>query len=137
MVSCLADQNLCGAARIARSSELVLWKGHGVDGFQLDVEVARGIKSALIALQLELSSIKRDAQSLKAVGGMGTLQSGLDLADKFSKKAIGGEDSLEKSLDSHIAVVKEMRAYFQACIDRYESVDGENAATHAKFEIPG
>lgn len=68
---------------------------------------------------------------------MGTLQSGIDLAKKFSEKAVGGEDSLEKSLDSHIAVVKEMRAYFQACIDRYESADVDNSDQLARHEVSG
>ena len=108
---------------------------HG--GLSVDRDVANKLVSACNQLRDELVAMKDGLQDLTELKGMGTLQSGLDLAEKFSKKAIGGEDSLEKSLDSHIAVVKEMRAYFQACIDRYESVDGENAATHAKFEIPG
>lgn len=99
--------------------------------------VAKPMVAACSAWISELQSMVKSCERLSDVRGMGTLQSGLDLAAKFSGKALGGEDSLEKSLDSHIAVVKEMRAYFQACIDRYESVDGENAATHAKFEIPG
>lgn len=106
-------------------------------GLSVDRDVANKLVAACKQLRDELIAMKEGFRDLAQVKGMGTLQSGLDLAEKFSKKAVGGEDSLEKSLDSHIAVVKEMRAYFQACIDRYESVDGENAATHAKFEIPG
>jgi hypothetical protein len=103
----------------------------------VDPNVARQLTAACKTLLGEFKDMKLRLSDLTDASGMGTLESGRALADKFSKKAVGGEDSLEKSLDSHIAVVKEMRAYFQACIDRYESVDGENAATHAKFEIPG
>ncbi|MFE4503917.1 hypothetical protein ACFRFQ_29010 [Rhodococcus sp. NPDC056743] len=103
----------------------------------VDPDVAKPMVAACNAWIDELGLMVVLCERLSDVKGMGTLQSGLDLAAKFSLKARAGEDSLEKSLDSHIAVVKEMRAYFQACIDRYESVDGENAAIHAKFEIPG
>lgn len=102
----------------------------------LDPIVAKDILLACNAWLGELGSIRNGLTRIATVSGMGTLESGRALADKFSKKAIGGEDSLEKSLDSHIAVVKEMRAYFQACIDRYESVDTENAAAHGRLEIP-
>ncbi|WP_258957096.1 hypothetical protein [Rhodococcus globerulus] len=100
------------------------------------MDTAKGVLSAFSSLLAELQDIRRGVLMLPEVKGMGTLESGRALADKFSKKAIGGEDSLEKSLDSHIAVVKEMRAYFQACIDRYESVDTENAAAHGRLAIP-
>ncbi|WP_336882011.1 hypothetical protein [Rhodococcus globerulus] len=85
----------------------------------------------------DLESALELVDSVDVVRGMGTLQSGIDLARKFSLKASGGEDSLEKSLLSHIAVVKEMRAYFQTCIDRYESVDDDNSDQLARHEVSG
>ncbi|MGG7104356.1 hypothetical protein [Rhodococcus sp. 24CO] len=105
----------------------------------VDPNVAKLMVAACDAWIGELQLMVKHCERLSDVKGMGSLQSGRDLAAKFSKKARngGGEDSLEKTLDSHIAVVKEMRAYFQACIDRYESVDAENAAAHGKLEIPG
>ena len=99
--------------------------------------VAKPMVAACSAWISELQSMVKSCERLSDVRGMGTLQSGLDLAAKFSGKALGGEDSLEKSLDSHIAVVKEMRAYFQACIDGYESVDDDNANRLARHEVSG
>ena len=101
----------------------------------VDPKVAKPMVAACDAWIGELKLMVVLCERLSDVKGMGTLESGRALADKFAKKAIGGEDSLEKSLDSHITVVKEMRAYFQACIDRYESVDTENAAAHGRLEI--
>ena len=105
----------------------------------VDPNVAKPMVAACDAWIGELQLMVKHCERLSDVRGMGTLQSGRDLAAKFSRKARDGGvgDSLEKSLDSHIAVVKEMRAYFQACIDRYESVDTENAAAHGRLEIPG
>ncbi|KJF19540.1 MULTISPECIES: hypothetical protein [unclassified Rhodococcus (in: high G+C Gram-positive bacteria)] len=106
-------------------------------GLSVDRDVARKLVSACRQLRDELVAMKDGLDDLAAVKGMGTLQSGIDLAKKFSEKAVGGEDSLEKTLDSHIAVVKEMRAYFQACIDRYESMDDDNANRMARHEVSG
>ncbi|MGG7104354.1 hypothetical protein [Rhodococcus sp. 24CO] len=103
----------------------------------VDPIVAKDLVLACNAWLGELGSIKNGLTRIATVSGMGTLQSGIVLAEKFSKKAVGGEDSLEKTLDSHIAVVKEMRAYFQACIDRYESVDDDNANRLARHEVSG
>ena len=103
----------------------------------LDPIVAKDILLACNAWLGELGSIRNGLTRIATVSGMGTLESGRVLAAKFSQKAVGGEDSLEKTLDSHIAVVKEMRAYFQACIDRYESVDGDNADQLARHEVSG
>lgn len=80
--------------------------------------------------------MKMDLSELTDTSAMGTLQSGIDLGRKFSLKAVGGEDSLEKSLDSHIAAVREMRDFFQKCVDRYESVDAANSATFSATEMP-
>ncbi|PBC38142.1 hypothetical protein CJ178_29595 [Rhodococcus sp. ACPA4] len=78
-----------------------------------------------------------EIDSVSDVKGMGTLQSGIDLARKFSLKASGGEDSLEKSLLSHIDVLKEMEAYFQACVTRYFAVEAENMDRLARHEVSG
>ena len=120
----------------SRPSQWVTWKGEVEGGaIEVDFEVARKLRGICGAFRAELEMAFGEIDSVSDVKGMGTLQSGIDLARKFSLKASGGEDSLEKSLLSHIAVVKEMRAYFQACIDRYESVDTENAAAHGRLEI--
>ncbi|WP_261984653.1 hypothetical protein [Rhodococcus sp. WS3] len=103
----------------------------------VDPNVARQLTAACKALLGEFKDMKLRLSDMTDASGMGTLESGRALADKFSQKAVGGGDSLEKTLDSHIAVVKEMRAYFQACIDRYESVDDDNANRMARHEVSG
>ena len=103
----------------------------------VDPNVAVDVVKACAVWLDELDSMKGGLDRMAAVSGMGTLQSGIDLGRKFSLKAVGGDDSLEKSLDSHIAVVTEMRDFFQKCVDRYESVDASNATTLRTAEIPG
>ncbi|MFE4503915.1 hypothetical protein ACFRFQ_29000 [Rhodococcus sp. NPDC056743] len=103
----------------------------------VDPNVARQLAAACKTLLGEFKDMKLRLSDLTDASGMGSLESGRALAEKFSKKAVGGEDSLEKSLLSHIAVVKEMRAYFQACVDRYESVDVDSAGRLARHEVSG
>ncbi|NMM86142.1 hypothetical protein B2J88_17495 [Rhodococcus sp. SRB_17] len=103
----------------------------------VDPNVAREVVKACTVLLGEFDSMKGDVGRLAAVTGMGTFQSGIDLARKFSEKAVGGEDSLENALRSHVHVVTEMRDFFQKCVDRYESADASNAMTLRSAEIPG
>lgn len=109
----------------------------GDQQLSVDLDVARGVVDACTALLGEIDSIEGDVGRLAVVAGMGTLQSGIALARKFSEKAVGGVDSLENVLRSHSETVAEMRDFFQKCIDRYESVDAVNAATYTAAQIPG
>lgn len=107
-------------------------------GSQLDLapDVARDVVFACAEFLGVLNEAYRNLLGIENVSGMGTLQSGINLAAKFSKKAVGGEDSLEKSLNSHIQVVTEMRDFFQQCVDRYGEVDDSNASALASAETP-
>ena len=103
----------------------------------VDYDVALGVVAACVALIGEIDLLTGELAGIETVVGMGTLQSGLDLADKFSKKAVGGEDSLEKALKSHVQVVTEMRDFFQKCVDSYSGVDTSNAVTLAGQDLAG
>ncbi len=107
-------------------------------GSQLDLapDVARDVVFACAEFLGVLNEAHRNLLGIENVSGMGTLQSGINLAAKFSKKAVGGEDSLEKSLTSHIQVVTEMRDFFQQCVDRYGEVDDSNASALASVDTP-
>ncbi len=111
--------------------------GLSSDHLALDFDTAARMASACKALLDELAAALRSVEVVKDAKGMGTLQSGIDLAAKFSKKAVGGEDSLEKSLNSHIQVVTEMRDFFQKCLDSYSGVDASNAVMLAGQDLPG
>lgn len=102
----------------------------------VEPDVAKPIVCACNSLLNELRATVLMCERIGDVKGMGTLQSGQDLAAKFSKKAVGGEDSLEKSLTSHIQVVTEIRDFFQQCVDRYGEVDDSNASALASTETP-
>ncbi len=65
------------------------------------------------------------------IEGLGTLPSGIALAEKFSKKASGGEYSMDRALADHIAVVEQMRDTFLAIEARYVSAEEANAAAVA------
>lgn len=110
--------------------------GLGFDQLAIDFDSAKRVVAAFTTLREELDAALRSVSDLREVKGMGTLQSGQDLAAKFSKKAVGGEDSLEKSLNSHIQVVTEMRDFFQQCVDRYVVVDDSNASALASVDTP-
>lgn len=110
--------------------------GMSSDHFALDFDTAARMASVCKALLDELAAALRSVEVVKDAKGMGTLQSGINLAAKFSRKAVGGEDSLEKSLTSHIQVVTEMRDFFQQCVDRYGEVDDSNASALASVETP-
>jgi hypothetical protein len=103
----------------------------------VDHDVALGVVAACAAFIGEIDLLKGELAAIETVVGMGTLQSGINLAAKFSRKAVGGEDSLEKSLNSHIQVVTEMRDYFQKCLESYSGVDTSNAVTLAGQDLPG
>ncbi|PVX66715.1 MULTISPECIES: hypothetical protein [Rhodococcus] len=119
-------------------SQWLTWKD-GIEGgaIAVDFEVARKLRDSCSALRAELEMALGEVDWVSNVKGMGTLQSGIDLARKFSLKASGGEDSLEKSLLSHIDVLNEMEAYFQECVTRYFAVEAENAGRLARHEVSG
>ena len=122
----------------SRPSQWVTWKGEVEGGaIEVDFEVARKLRGICGAFRAELEMAFGEIDSASDVKGMGTLQSGIYLARKFSLKASGGEDSLEKSLLSHIDVLKEMEAYFQACVTRYFAVEAENMDRLARHEVSG
>ena len=83
----------------------------------VDTAVAQPIATACEMLIAEYRGMIVSARHLKGLGGFGTLDSGLSLQDKFEGKAFGSPDSLVNALESHIAVVEGIRAYFQKCID--------------------
>ncbi|MGQ5695803.1 hypothetical protein ACSVIA_18880 [Rhodococcus erythropolis] len=113
-------------------------RSNGSDDSRLEVEpdIARDVVAACEGFLGELDQMRRNLFVIANVSGMGTLQSGINLAEKFSKKAKDGEDSLEKSLNSHIQVVTEMRDFFQQCVDRYGEVDDSNASALTSAETP-
>jgi hypothetical protein len=117
-------------------SQWLAWRD-GIEGgaIAVDFEVARKLRDTCGAFRVELEIALGEVDWLSKVQGMGTLQSGIDLARKFSLKASGGEDSLEKSLLSHIDVLNEMEAYFQACVTGYFAAEAENADRLARHEV--
>lgn len=125
-----------GSADGSQLSQWATWRGEVEGGaIAVDFEVARKLRDICRAYRAELDVALRKVESASNVQGMGTLQSGIDLARKFSLKASGGEDSLEKSLLSHIDVLNEMEAYFHACVTRYFAAEAENADRLAQHEV--
>ncbi|MCE4265122.1 hypothetical protein [Rhodococcus globerulus] len=119
-------------------SQWSAWKSAAECGtLNVDIDASRRLARACRNYVADLESALELVDSVDVVRGMGTLQSGIDLARKFSLKASGGEDSLEKSLLSHIDVLKEMEAYFQACVTRYFAVEAENMDRLARHEVSG
>ncbi|ORI21441.1 hypothetical protein [Rhodococcus sp. 1168] len=78
-------------------------------------------------------SILKENQALAEmqgnVEGMGTFDSGIALARKFSQKAVGGPNSLVDVLQSHIDVVTAMQAVFRKFFHAAEDVDQQNATS--------
>lgn len=86
-------------------------------GLNLDPNVAQQLVKPCEELIAEFRRLVVSARKLRRIDGFGTLGSGLALQGKFADKAFGSPDSLVNALESHIAVVDDMRAYFQKCID--------------------
>ncbi|WP_305094542.1 hypothetical protein [Prescottella sp. R16] len=78
-----------------------------------------------------LRELRDQTAELAMIEGLGTLPSGIALAEKFSKKASGGEYSMDRALADHIAVVEQMRDTFLAIEARYVSAEEANAAAVA------
>ncbi|WP_245865273.1 hypothetical protein [Rhodococcoides kyotonense] len=62
------------------------------------------------------------------MNGLGTLPSGIALAQRFSEKAAGGPNNLVDVLQSHIDVVTAMQAVFQKFFDATTDTDQANAS---------
>ena len=111
--------------------------GHPIgDGFLLNSDAAEHLRAACEAWSSELKALKIDAEKLGTLGGFGTLGSADALKSKFEKKAVARTDSLVNALESHIAVVDDMRAYFQKCIDDATEQEQANADSLRKIS-PG
>ncbi|MFD1811761.1 hypothetical protein [Rhodococcus gannanensis] len=81
----------------------------------------------------KLVQLKEQATTLSVRGSLGTLPSGIAVAEKLSLLAEGGEYSLVQALTDHIAVVTEMQAMFQQIGANY--VATEEATTAAVGNI--
>lgn len=104
--------------------------------FGLDPEVARPLAVACAEYVAQLRGLLGDAIGLGTLSGFGTLESGRQLQRKFEQKADGGPDALVDVLKSHIAVVTEMQAQFQACIDSAVNQETANAAALRTIDPP-
>ncbi|WP_186629439.1 hypothetical protein [Rhodococcus sp. BP22] len=76
-----------------------------------------------------LETNKDLAFKLGNVKGMGTFDSGIALARKFSLKAVDGPNNLVDVLQSHIDVVTAMQAVFRKFFDAAKDVDQQNATS--------
>ncbi|MGG7104346.1 hypothetical protein [Rhodococcus sp. 24CO] len=105
-------------------------------GINLDPNIAQQLVKPCEDLIAEFRRLIVSARKLRRVDGFGTLGSGLALQGKFAGKAVGGPDSLVNALESHIAVVDDMRAYFQKCIDDAKEQEQANVDSLRKIS-PG
>ena len=110
--------------------------GGGSGSFYVDKSVAIDLRKACDELIAEFKALDVEARLLSRVGGFGTLASGLALQKKFQDKAFGGSDSLVNALQSHIAVVDGMRAYFQKCIDNAVAQEQVNVDSLRNSDAP-
>ena len=72
---------------------------------RLEDGVAKEVSTACQELIDGLRILKLDAFGLQTVEGFGEIESGAQLAEKFSRKAVGGRDALFDRLEEHIAIV--------------------------------
>ncbi|MFH5206731.1 hypothetical protein [Antrihabitans spumae] len=71
----------------------------------LEEGVAAEVAAACEELIQGYGRLIDDATSLQSVRGFGEIESGVQLAQKFSRKAVGGHDALVDRLEEHIAIV--------------------------------
>ncbi|PTR22937.1 hypothetical protein C8K36_110120 [Rhodococcus sp. OK519] len=85
----------------------------------------------------QLEALQGKALRLNKVEGLGTLPSGIALAEKFGRKASGGDYPLDRALVDHIVVIDRMRDVFLAIESRYAAAEESNtsAATAVESQI--
>ncbi|MDJ0362713.1 hypothetical protein [Rhodococcus sp. H29-C3] len=118
---------------MAPNSPIEYWNGLATaadDGhLLLDPAAARHCDAACTEYLATLKSNQESARMLGDVRGMGTFESGIALARKFSQKAVGGPNNLVDVLQSHIDVVTAMQAVFRKFFVTAEDVDEHNATS--------
>ncbi|MCZ4080173.1 hypothetical protein O1W68_19695 [Rhodococcus sp. H36-A4] len=118
---------------MALESPIAYWNGLATaadDGqLFLDPAAARHCDKACTEYLSTLETNKDLAFKLGNVKGMGTFESGIALARKFSQKAVGGPNNLVDVLQSHIDVVTAMQAVFRKFFVTAEDVDEHNATS--------
>ncbi|MET4049540.1 MULTISPECIES: hypothetical protein [unclassified Rhodococcus (in: high G+C Gram-positive bacteria)] len=95
----------------------------------LDPDAAQHCDKACTEYLSILETNKDLAFKLGNVKGMGTFDSGIALARKFSLKVVDGPNNLVDVLQSHIDVVTSMQAVFRKFFDAAEDVDQDNATS--------
>ncbi len=95
----------------------------------LDPAAAQHCDQACTEYLSTLESNKKLAHRLGSVKGMGTFDSGIALARKFSLKAVDGPNNLVDVLQGHIDIITAMQAVFRKFFDAAEDVDQQNATS--------
>jgi hypothetical protein len=99
----------------------------------LEPGVAQKCAQRCAELVAELDQIKRGANGLARIDGLGHLPSGTALARKFEQKASGGEYPLDQALADHITVVEEMRSVFEKIAANYAAAEDSNTQRFAEI----
>ncbi|WP_186629096.1 hypothetical protein [Rhodococcus sp. BP22] len=94
----------------------------------LDPRAAMDCDKACAVYIENLVENRRRAMNLADVRGMGSFESGIALARKFSLKADGGTNNLVDVLQSHIDVVTAMQTVFRKFFDATETTDQDNGS---------
>ena len=118
---------------MASNSPIEYWNGLATAADEghlfLDPTAARQCDQACSVYLSNLETNQQAARKLGDVRGMGTFDSGIALARKFSQKAVGGPNNLVDVLQSHIDVVTAMQAVFRKFFVAAEDIDQQNAAS--------
>ena len=94
----------------------------------LNPEAAKACDTACDEYILKLKAHQRTASRLGDITGWGDFDSGLQLQEIFAHKAVGGENNMVDVLQSHIAVVEEMKMVFNKFFVATNAIDEDNAA---------
>lgn len=94
----------------------------------LNPDVARRCSIACDNYIDRLKAHRNTAIDLGNVDGWGEFESGKALRTVFREKAVGGKNNMVDVLDSHIAVVEEMKVVFNKFFAATNAVDQDNAA---------
>ncbi|SNS54268.1 hypothetical protein [Rhodococcoides kyotonense] len=95
----------------------------------LSEDVARKCDDACNQYLEKLAESTKSAHLLANVQGLGTLDSGIELARRLSEKAVGGPNNLVDTLEGHIRVVEAMQVVFRKFFDSYEDADSTTATS--------
>lgn len=98
---------------------------------EIESSAARRCVQACATLSQRLDVIRRNSAGHNVDGAFGVLDSGKAIAHKYQQKLDGSEGSLAAAIASHIEVLRELQAVFEASAQAYVGTEAGTTSSLA------